>query len=57
MPDNQQGHYIWLDAQAADEEIPAWKRLDIVTRKWAVLSQHENDLAQYTKIQELYSLK
>ena len=57
MPDNQQGHYMWLDAQAADEEIPAWKRLDIVTRKWAVLSQHENDLAQYTKIQELYSLK
>ena len=51
MPDNQQGHYMWLDAIADDEEIPAWKRLDIVTRKWAVLSQHENDLAQYQKIQ------
>ena len=57
MTDNQQGHYMWMDAIADDEEIPAWKRLDIVTRKWAVLSQHENDLAQYTKIQELYSLK
>ena len=57
MPDNQRGHYIWLDAIAEDEEIPAWKRLDIVTRKWAVLSQHENDLAQYTKIQEMYTLK
>ena len=57
MPDNQRGHYIWLDAIAEDEEIPAWKRLDIVTRKWAVLSQHENDLAQYQKIQEMYTLK
>jgi hypothetical protein len=44
-------------ARADDEEIPAWKRLDIVTRKWAILSQHENDLAEYQKIQEMYSFK
>lgn len=44
-------------ARADDEEIPAWKRLDIACRKWAILSQHENDLAEYQKIQEMYSLK
>ena len=32
---SNEGYYIWLDAKADDEEIPAWKRLDIVTRKWA----------------------
>ena len=57
MEENKQSYYMWLGAKSDDEEIPAWKRLDIVTRKWAVLSQHENDLAQYQKIQELYSLK
>ena len=44
-------------ARADDDEIPAWKRLDIVTRKWAILSQHENDLSEYQKIQEMYTLK
>lgn len=48
---------IWLSAIVDDEEIPAWKRLDIVTRKWAVLSGMENDLAEYEKIQRMYSLK
>jgi len=47
----------FLAARADDEEIPAWKRLDIVCRKWAVLSQFEDDLAKYQKIQEMYSLK
>lgn len=45
---------IWLSAIADDEEIPAWKRLDIVTRKWAVLSGMEKDLNDYQKRQELY---
>jgi hypothetical protein len=48
---------IWLSAIADDEEIPAWKRLDIVTRKWAVLSGMEKDLSEYQKIQEMYSFK
>jgi hypothetical protein len=48
---------IWLSAIVDDEEIPAWKRLDIVTRKWAVLSGLENDLSKYQKIQEMYSFK
>ena len=55
MQDNQRGHYIWLDAQADDEEIPAWKRLDIVTRKWAVLSQFEKDQDSYAKMKEYYA--
>ena len=57
MSDNQRGHYIWLDANVEEDEIPAWKSLDNVIRKWAVLSQHEDDLAKYTKIQEMYTLK
>jgi hypothetical protein len=52
---NEQNYYIWLDAKADDEEIPAWKRLDIVTRKWAVLSEFEKDQSNYQKMKELYA--
>jgi hypothetical protein len=45
---------IIFDARADDEEIPAWKRLDIVTRKWAVLSGMEKDLSDYQKRKEMY---
>ena len=48
------GHYIWLDAIADDEEIPAWKRLDIVTRKWAALTGMEKDLSDYQKRKEMF---
>ena len=51
---NDSGHYIWLDAIADDEEIPAWKRLDVVTRKWVALSGMEKDLENYKKLQEEY---
>ena len=51
---NDNGHYIWLDARADDEEIPAWKRLDIVVRKWAVLSGMEKDLSDYQKRKEMF---
>jgi len=51
---NNNGHYIWLDAKTDDEEIPAWKRLDIVTRKWAALTGMEKDLSDYQKRKELY---
>ncbi len=47
-------HIDWMNAIADDEEIPAWKRLDIVTRKWAVLSGMEKDLSDYQKRKELY---
>jgi hypothetical protein len=45
---------IWMDAIADDPEIPAWKRLDIVTRKWAVLSAFEKDQDAYQKLKEDY---
>ena len=51
---NDSGHYIWLDAKTEDDEIPAWKQLDIVTRKWATLSMMEKDLSDYQKRKELY---
>ena len=51
---NDQSYYFWLDAKVDDEEIPAWKRLDIVTRKWAALTGMENDLSDYQKRKECY---
>ena len=51
---NNNGHYIWLDAKTDDGEIPEWKRLDIVTRKWAALTGMEKDLSDYQKMKEMY---
>jgi hypothetical protein len=51
---NENSYYIWLDAKADDDEIPAWKRLDVVTRKWAVLSAMEKDHNEYQKRKEFY---
>ena len=51
---NDASYYIWLDAKVDDEEIPAWKRLNIVTRKWAVLSGFEKDQSNYQKMKEQY---
>ena len=48
------GYYIWLDAKADDEEIPYWKKLDIVIRKWAALSGMEKDLSDYQKRKVIY---
>lgn len=44
----------YIDAAKADDENPAWKRLDIVTRQWAVLSQFEKDQSDYQKRKEMY---
>jgi hypothetical protein len=54
MSENTEKQYIWMDAVADDAEIPDWKRLDIVTRKWAVLSMMEKDLSSYQKMKEMY---
>jgi len=51
---NKQDNYIWLDANTQDGEIPAWKLVDLVCRKWAVLSSMENDLSDYQKRKEFY---
>ena len=43
---------LFMDARADDEEIPAWKRLDIALRKMAILTQHEKDLENYEKMRQ-----
>ena len=52
---NEQKDPLIFSAAADDEEIPAWKRLDIVTRKWAALSGMEKDLDNYAKMKEHYA--
>ena len=47
---NDNGHYIWLDAIVDDGEIPYWKKLDIVTRKWATLTGMEKDQEKYAEL-------
>lgn len=47
-------HINWMNAIVDDEEIPAWKRLDIVTRKWATLSLFEKDQEVYQKLRAEY---
>ena len=51
---NEQNQPLIFSARADDEEIPAWKRLDIVTRKWAALTGMENDHNEYQKRKEFY---
>ena len=48
------GYYIWLDAKVGDAEIPAWKSLDLVIRKWAALSGMEKDLSDYQNRKIIY---
>ena len=36
------------------EEIPAWKLVDLICRKWAVMSGHEKDQSDYQKRKEMY---
>lgn len=43
-----------FSARADDDEIPAWKRLDIVIRKWAALTGFEKDQSDYQKRKEMY---
>lgn len=45
---------IILNARADDDEIPEWKRLDIVIRKWAALSGMEKDLSDYQNRKVMY---
>jgi len=50
----EEEYNFWMSARADDAEIPAWKALDIVTRKWAVISRLEKDLSDYQKMKEFY---
>jgi hypothetical protein len=51
----KENYSIWLDAKIDDAEIPAWKRLDLVTRQWAVLSQFEQEQSDFVKMKEFYA--
>lgn len=42
------------EQQQEKEEIPAWKLVDLICRKWAVMSGHEKDQSDYQKRKELY---
>jgi hypothetical protein len=48
------GHYIWLDANVENAKISDWERLELVIRKWAVLSAHEKQQSDYQKRKEMY---
>ena len=42
------------EQEQKNEEIPAWKLIDLVCRKWAVMSGHEKDQDNYVKMKEMY---
>ena len=54
MSENEQGFYIGLTNFEQNQEIPAWKALDEVVRKWAILSGHEKDMENYQKLQQTH---
>lgn len=39
-----------------NEEIPAWKLVDLICRKWAVMSGFEKDQEMYQKLKESQDL-
>jgi hypothetical protein len=49
----QQNETIRFDNKIEDD-IPGWKLLDDVMRKWAVLSGFEKDQERYAKLKEYY---
>jgi len=51
---NEEEYNLWMSAKTEDPELPAWKALDIVTRKWAVMSGFEKDQAKYTEMKFYY---
>jgi uncharacterized membrane-anchored protein len=53
MSNKQEEFQVWMSAKAEDPEIPAWKSLDIVCRKWAVMSGFEKDQEKYAKLREI----
>ena len=53
MYGKQEQIMFWMDAKAEDPEIPAWKSLDIVCRKWAVQTLFEKDQEKYAKLAEI----
>jgi hypothetical protein len=54
MENKQEQFLLWQSANSADPEIPAWKRLDIVTRQWATLTGFEKDQEKYEILRKMY---
>ena len=52
MSNKEEQLIMWNSAIAEDPEIPAWKSLDIVIRRWAALSGFEKDQSNYQKMKE-----
>ena len=50
MYGKQEQSINWMEANAADPEIPAWKSLDIVVRQWVTMSGFEKDQENYAKL-------
>jgi hypothetical protein len=51
---NEENLNFWTNARVDDPEIPDWKALDIVIRKWVALSGFEKDQNSYQKMKEMY---
>ncbi len=51
---NEQNMEFFMRAKADDGEVPAWKLVDLICRKWAVMSQFEKDQSNYAKLKEMY---
>ena len=51
---NEQNAEFILNAKADDGEVPAWKLVDLICRKWAIMSQFEKDLSDYETRKVIY---
>lgn len=51
---NEQNMEFFMQAKADDGEVPAWKLVDLICRKWAIMSQFEKDQSNYQKLKEMY---
>ena len=54
MDNKQQESMSFTEPNRDGVEIPAWKELDEVCRKWATLSNFEKDQSNYAKMKEQY---
>ena len=53
MYGKQEQIMLFTTPEAQENQIPAWKELDEVIRKWAVLSGFEKDQEKYAKLAEI----
>lgn len=51
---NENNMNFFMQAKTDDAEVPAWKLVDLICRKWAIMSAMEKDLSDYQKRKEMY---